>query len=182
MSTPIVPPAPGRLSTMNCWPIEAPRRAATKRAMKSFPPPGGKATTIFTGLTGYACACAELQPIIKAAAMNTCDNELCKERIGMSLWETSDALTKVLRLKRWLDNTAPQFLRRESQFYLHVQLPWGGHRTHAAAAGPRGGGRSRRRDQRRALRVAPRLAEPHPSRAVRRGAPAPAISAAVRAA
>src|SRR3954469_11192982 len=71
---------------MNCWPIEAPRRAATKRAMKSLPPPGGKATTIFTGLTGYACACAELQPIIKAAAMNTCDNELCKERIGMSLW------------------------------------------------------------------------------------------------
>src|SRR5438309_12015379 len=41
---------------MNCWPSAVVSFCAMKRAMKSLPPPGAKATMIFTGLVGYCCA------------------------------------------------------------------------------------------------------------------------------
>src|SRR6266571_2093487 len=52
----MLPPAPGLFSTMNCWPSVVLSRCATRRAVKSKPPPGAKATMIFTGLVGYCWA------------------------------------------------------------------------------------------------------------------------------
>src|SRR5438105_9689811 len=51
----MVPPAPGLFSTMNCCPSATMSRGAMKRAMRSLPPPGAKATMILTGRTGYVC-------------------------------------------------------------------------------------------------------------------------------
>src|SRR5262245_41473290 len=56
MSEPIAPVAPARFSITNVWPSASVRRWAITRATTSLEPPGGHATTIRTGLTGYACA------------------------------------------------------------------------------------------------------------------------------
>ncbi len=56
---PLLPPAPGRLSTPTCWPRRAPRRSATTRAPVSVTPPGVKGPTRRIGLLGKsACASA----------------------------------------------------------------------------------------------------------------------------
>jgi hypothetical protein len=52
MSVPMLPPAPGRLSTITVWPKLSPSFCPISRAMMSFVPPGENATTILTGLTG----------------------------------------------------------------------------------------------------------------------------------
>src|SRR5262249_33905491 len=49
------PAAPGRLSTMNCWPNVPPSRVATKRATSSELPPLANGTTILTGRCGQDC-------------------------------------------------------------------------------------------------------------------------------
>src|SRR5262245_21567052 len=56
MSEPMVPVAPARFSITNVWPSASVRRWAMTRATTSLEPPGGHATTMRTGLTGYACA------------------------------------------------------------------------------------------------------------------------------
>src|SRR3954468_24624270 len=56
MSAPMLPPAPGRLSTITCWPSAALIGAATRRAMISPPPPAEDPTMMRIGLVGYACA------------------------------------------------------------------------------------------------------------------------------
>src|SRR5665213_297075 len=56
----MLPPAPGRLSTMNVWPNASVNRCATARARMSVVPPAGKGTTMRTGCDGYAGACAKL--------------------------------------------------------------------------------------------------------------------------
>ena len=48
----VVLPAPGRLSTRNCWPIALLRGGEMARAMKSEPPPGANGTMMRTGLVG----------------------------------------------------------------------------------------------------------------------------------
>jgi hypothetical protein len=48
----MVPLAPGRLSTMNCWPMLSDSRCAIVRATASTVPPGGYGTTMRTTLLG----------------------------------------------------------------------------------------------------------------------------------
>src|SRR5258705_5528251 len=64
-SVAIVPPAPGRFSTMNDCPSESVRRCANRRATTSMPPPAAKPTrmrTVFAGYAGPAGACAQTAP------------------------------------------------------------------------------------------------------------------------
>src|SRR5262245_22578439 len=49
----MVPPPPGRLSTMNCWPNLSESLWAKVRAMMSVPPPGLNGTIKRTGLVGH---------------------------------------------------------------------------------------------------------------------------------
>jgi hypothetical protein len=72
ISAPIVPPAPDRLSAMNCWPNSAVSRAANMRATISVPPPGASGTimrTVFSGhLAGWACAAGKLEASVSSIA------------------------------------------------------------------------------------------------------------------
>jgi hypothetical protein len=78
MSLPIVPPAPGRLSITNCWPIARVNPWPCARARISVVPPAENATMTRTGLTGYGvpwnvvvdCAEAAAQASAHAAAAN----------------------------------------------------------------------------------------------------------------
>src|ERR1700730_18548590 len=54
----MVPPAPPRLSTTICWPIDLLILSATMRPSASLPPPGGNGMTSVTGRVGYAWATA----------------------------------------------------------------------------------------------------------------------------
>src|SRR6185369_6945484 len=55
----MLPPAPTRFSTTTGWPRRSARFVATMRAVRSVPPPGGKPTSMRTGLAGYPdCAWA----------------------------------------------------------------------------------------------------------------------------
>src|SRR5688572_27757749 len=54
----MLPPEPPRFSTTTVWPSTSCSGAATARAITSAAPPGGKLTTILTGLLGHACASA----------------------------------------------------------------------------------------------------------------------------
>src|SRR5438045_9378664 len=64
----MLPFAPARLSTRNCWPRDFVNSAAIARATMSVPPPGAKFTTKRTGFAGYCCAAApNAQPIAAAA-------------------------------------------------------------------------------------------------------------------
>src|SRR5690242_14670424 len=53
MSAPMLPPAPGRLSTITCWPSAALIGAAMRRAIVSPPPPAEDPTMMRIGLVGY---------------------------------------------------------------------------------------------------------------------------------
>src|SRR2546421_5519416 len=53
------PAAPGRLSTITCWPHASESFCAAARASRSVVPPAGNGTTRRTGLVGYV-ACAPL--------------------------------------------------------------------------------------------------------------------------
>src|SRR5262245_33992437 len=57
-SAAIVVPAPGRFSTITCWPRVFDISAAVTREKVSVAPPGANATTRRTGLAGNACATA----------------------------------------------------------------------------------------------------------------------------
>src|SRR3954465_6574942 len=57
-NAPMVPPAPGLLSTMTDWPSSACKGTATRRATISDEPPGEKVTTTRTGLVGHVWAAA----------------------------------------------------------------------------------------------------------------------------
>src|SRR6185295_2583442 len=66
----MLPPAPGLLSTMNCWPRTSVIFKATKRAIVSAPPPGVNGMRMRTGLFGQVdCAIAgEAMPGASVAA------------------------------------------------------------------------------------------------------------------
>ncbi len=70
ISPPIMPPAPGRLSTTTGWPSSSLRPGATARALISTLPPGANGTTIRMGLTGKVCACACTQSASANAGKN----------------------------------------------------------------------------------------------------------------
>jgi hypothetical protein len=50
--TPGTPPPPPRFSTITCWPQSAVNRSASMRENVSAACPGGKGTTMRTGLVG----------------------------------------------------------------------------------------------------------------------------------
>ena len=52
MSVAMLVVAPGRFSTTNGWPRYSESFGASKRAMMSVPPPGGKPTSMRTGREG----------------------------------------------------------------------------------------------------------------------------------
>src|SRR5512133_3847710 len=66
MSAPTLPPAPARLSTMNCCPNAFESSGAIARARMSVVPPAGKGTTMRTGLAGQA-TCANAGAAASAA-------------------------------------------------------------------------------------------------------------------
>jgi hypothetical protein len=49
---PILAPAPGRFSMMNCCPSRSDSHCPIRRAMMSAPPPGAKPTMMRTGRDG----------------------------------------------------------------------------------------------------------------------------------
>src|SRR5256885_17198654 len=67
-----MPLAPGRFSTMICWPRRSVIFGPARRVMMSMVLPGGKGMTILIGLAGYDCAsAAEANPSANAASTNT---------------------------------------------------------------------------------------------------------------
>ena len=66
MSAPTLPPAPARLSTMNCWPKARLSSGAMARANMSVVPPGANGTTMRTVLVGQAPCCASAMPGTRA--------------------------------------------------------------------------------------------------------------------
>ena len=69
ISVAILPAAPGRLSTMTCWPRASESFYAIGRAVASVPPPGAKPTSMRIGLIGCQSA-ARTCTVIEAKAMN----------------------------------------------------------------------------------------------------------------
>src|SRR5687767_4623019 len=58
ISCAMLPPAPGRLSTVTGWPSASERRLAMMRDVVSVPPPGAKPTSMVIGRVGQDCASA----------------------------------------------------------------------------------------------------------------------------
>src|SRR6266700_2565850 len=87
MSVPMLPPAPGRLSTITCCATRSESFCAIDRAMIWVPPPGGKATTKRIGLAGYG----------SAAAMPRASSRAIPGRAGPSLSLLSRRFLAVLR-------------------------------------------------------------------------------------
>src|SRR5258706_4145313 len=54
----MVPIAPTRFSTTNCWPNTSLKRWQVSRAILSMLPPAAKPTNTLTGFCGHACASA----------------------------------------------------------------------------------------------------------------------------
>src|SRR5512143_2468623 len=71
----MLPPAPGRLSTMTCCPHASVSFCPTSRARMSVAPPGGNGTTIRIGLVGYAGACAPAGGTIADRAASRASSE-----------------------------------------------------------------------------------------------------------
>src|SRR5262245_8288374 len=67
---PIVPPAPGRFSTITGWPSCAVSFSATVRAMMSVALPGVKGTVTRIGLAGQGCAHAAALEASSAAGIS----------------------------------------------------------------------------------------------------------------
>src|ERR1700682_93888 len=72
---PMMPPAPPRLSTMNCWPSASDSFCENCRAVMSLPPPGAKGTITRTTFVGYcslqtgAAAVTRAQAATEASAV-----------------------------------------------------------------------------------------------------------------
>src|SRR6478752_3956879 len=65
----IVPPAPGRFSTMNCWPRASDSPSARMRVATSVPPPAPNPIKTWTGFDGQSCANAEGAAAVKNTAI-----------------------------------------------------------------------------------------------------------------
>src|SRR4051812_36740961 len=64
----MTPPAPGRFSTVNCWPSAPDRPSARIRVATSVPPPAPNPTRIWTGFVGHSCAATAVTVAIVRAA------------------------------------------------------------------------------------------------------------------
>src|SRR5215470_14457507 len=69
-STPMVPPAPGRLSMMMDWPRRCSNCGCTARAIRSVEPPGGNVTMRRIGLAGKDSAASALLTHARTTAAN----------------------------------------------------------------------------------------------------------------
>src|SRR6185436_17930696 len=78
-STPMLPPAPGRLSTTTVHLLASVSFCATTRDMMSVPPAGGNGTISLIGLFGYSCA-----PAASAASEKT--REERRRRVMRDPW------------------------------------------------------------------------------------------------
>src|SRR4051812_16014977 len=73
MSLPIVPPAPGLLSTTTGWPSAFDNACIAIRPVASVPPPGGNATMQRIGRVGHASLARTIEGKASAAAV-ACTN------------------------------------------------------------------------------------------------------------
>src|SRR5438270_644673 len=67
-SAPMLPAAPGRLSTITGWPHFSLKFSATMRGIRSALPPAGNGTTMRTGFAGHSCAWTAVASSIATAA------------------------------------------------------------------------------------------------------------------
>ena len=65
---PTMPPAPGMLSTMTCWPSSSVIRGERMRATTSIGPPAANGTTTVGGRVGQSCAGAAAVETANAAS------------------------------------------------------------------------------------------------------------------
>src|SRR5688572_18272435 len=72
----MMPPAPGRLSTMNCWPVTSLSLVVKMRATVSVAAPGALGRIMRTGFSGYAAGepCAQHS----IAATDSAPSRRCK--------------------------------------------------------------------------------------------------------
>src|SRR5882672_2853920 len=77
-SAPIMPFAPPRFSTITVWPVAAVIFGDIRRARMSVPFPGGKGTTIFSGLAGEDWECAGPGAVSPAATIRK--KTICRVR------------------------------------------------------------------------------------------------------
>src|SRR4051812_23011488 len=97
----MLPDAPERLSTTNCWPSVSARPCAMMRATISVAPPGANGTIILTGLIGQSTA--------RSAAFAT-------------LVVNAHAASNAARQRIPLLNVSPRFLTsRETLFGFQVR-------------------------------------------------------------
>src|SRR5262245_61897094 len=85
------PPAPGRLSTMNCCPVSSLSLAARIRATASLAPPGACGTIIVTGLVGYFSWATATAPTPSAQEANKPASRRCFGFIAVSLSLVDDS-------------------------------------------------------------------------------------------
>src|ERR1043166_7324312 len=116
----MTPPAPLRLSTMNCLPSRLLNCAAIMRPTLSLMAPGGNGTMTRTGLTGYSCAAAAVvRASRKAAALSIipctlevlAPGEVCnkaidhfQDRVGAPRAARGKALSKLLQRRERRDD------------------------------------------------------------------------------
>src|SRR4051812_28711785 len=71
----MLPLAPGRFSTITCWPSRRPSGSATTRALLSATPPGAKGTMMRIGFAGQSSECAGPAASNVSARKNATDRE-----------------------------------------------------------------------------------------------------------
>ena len=84
----MVPPAPGRFSTITGWPNPSERICAVIRASASAGPPGANPTSSLIGRSGNACAPAPLLASANAIAASAVQTA----NLRVSPWFTSDSV------------------------------------------------------------------------------------------
>ena len=80
----MLPPAPGRLSTITCWPSRSPSLGATMRTVASDEPPGGKVTIMRIGLAGQAAGAGVCASAPTLAANNRPKAERQRSKLRMT--------------------------------------------------------------------------------------------------
>src|SRR5215813_10333059 len=112
---PIMVPAPGRLSMMNCCPRPSVSFGAMMRATMSVPPPAEDGTTIRTGLPGYPCA--RLPPAAMASTAVHTRRRVIPDfmlilLLGFLRTYVTQCEISLADCKAWIDNRASLTLTR----------------------------------------------------------------------
>src|SRR4029077_7066861 len=131
-SVAMLPAAPGRTSTTNCWPSFSDRNWAIRRAIMSEALPAAWPTMIFTGRAGYACALAMRDTTGSAAAPAARCRNLRRESFILNLPLASDhSITSSARPSSGSATVAECLGGLEVQEHLHFR-----HLLHRQFAGP----------------------------------------------